>query len=86
LQPAISRHRQNLSGHSKAANRYAKIKTQTTSRNMLPIMSSVLLLQPVAPAHVRERDGEKTNRHDYEHNVLHTLTLRENASADFPRV
>jgi hypothetical protein len=53
---------------------------------MLPIMSSVLLLQPVAPAHVRERDGEKTNRHDYEHNVLHTLTLRENASADFPRV
>jgi hypothetical protein len=85
LQPAISRHRQNLSGHSKAANRYAKIKTQITSKKMLPIMLLIPLLQPVAPAHVRERDREKTNRQHHEYNVLHTPNLRKNTAADFRR-
>jgi hypothetical protein len=85
LQPAISRHRQNLSGHSKAANRYAKIKTQTTSKKMLPIMLLIPLLQPVTPAHVRERDRKKTNRHHHKHDVLHERNLRKTTTADFRR-
>jgi hypothetical protein len=83
LQPSIGRHRQNLSGHSKAANRYAKIKTQTTNKKMLPIMLLIPLLQPVAPAHVRERDRKKQNRHHHEHHVLHKRNLRKNNAADF---
>jgi hypothetical protein len=83
LQPSVGRHRQNLSGHSKAANRYAKINTQITSRKMLPIMLLIPLLQPIAPAHIRERHREKTDRHNHEHDVLHTPTLRKNAAADF---
>jgi hypothetical protein len=77
LQPAISRHGQNLSGHSKAANRYAKIKTQIASRKMLPIMLSVPLLQAVAPAYVHERDRKKANRRYYEHDVQHEQNLRK---------
>jgi hypothetical protein len=52
---------------------------------MLLSMLAFPSLQPVAPANVSDCDREKTNRHDYEHNVLHTPTLRENAAADFPR-
>jgi hypothetical protein len=85
LQPAIRRHRQNLSGHSKAASRYPKIKTQITSKKMLPIMSLIPLLQPIARAHIRERHREKTDRHHHEPDVLHTPTPRENAAADFLR-
>jgi hypothetical protein len=86
LQPAISRHRQNLSGHSKAASRYAKINTQITSRKMLPIMLLIPLFQPVTPAHIRERHRKETNRHHHKYYVLHTPNLRENAAAGFLRV
>ena len=85
MQPAVCRHRQNLSGHNKAANRYAKIKTQITSRKMLPSMLLLSLLQPVATAHVRERHRKKANRHQYKRNVLHQLNLRDNAVAHFRR-
>jgi hypothetical protein len=85
LQPSIGRHRQNLSGQSKAANKYAKIKTQITSKKMLPIMLLNPLLQAVAPAHVRERDRKKTDRHRHEHNVLHTPNLHKSGVADFRR-
>jgi hypothetical protein len=43
------------------------------------------LLQPVAPAHVRERHRKKTDRQQHEHNVLHQLNLRDNAAAHFRR-
>jgi hypothetical protein len=52
---------------------------------MLPTMLLIPLLQPVAAAHVRERNSKKTNRQHYEHNVLHTPNLPENDAADFPR-
>jgi len=46
-------------------------------------MLLIPLLQPIAPAHIRERHREKTDRHNHEHDVLHTPTLRKNAAADF---
>jgi hypothetical protein len=49
-------------------------------------MLLIPLLQPVAPAHVRERDRKKANRHYHKYNVLHTPNLRENAAADVLRV
>jgi hypothetical protein len=49
-------------------------------------MLLIPLLQPVASAHVRERDREKTNRHHHKYNVLHTPNLHENAATGFLRV
>jgi hypothetical protein len=42
-------------------------------------------LQPVAPAYVPQRNHEKANRQQHEHNVLHKPSLRENSAADFHR-
>jgi hypothetical protein len=50
---------------------------------MLPSMLLILLLQPLAPAHVGECHRKKTDRHQHEHNVLHTLFLRDNTSGQF---
>jgi hypothetical protein len=52
---------------------------------MLPTMFLIPLLQPVAPAHIRERDRKKTDRHHHEHNVLHERNLRKNSGGDFRR-
>jgi len=51
----------------------------------LPSMLLLSLLQPVAPAHVRDRHREKTDRHQHKHNVPHQLSLRDNAAAHFRR-
>jgi hypothetical protein len=52
---------------------------------MLPNILSLSSLQAVAPAHIRERDRKKTDRHHHEHNVLHERNLRKNSGGDFRR-
>ena len=52
---------------------------------MLPSMLLILLLQALAPAHVRERHRKKTGRYQHEHNILHPSNLREDTAALFRR-
>ena len=76
LQPPIRRHGQNLSGHNNAATKYPKIKTQITSRKILPSIEPHSSLQSVTPAHISQSHQKKSQSHRQKRNVAHYLNSR----------